>query len=373
LKAVHFGAGNIGRGFIGQLLNQAGYEIAFLDVNEELVNSLKAADTYEVIESGVGAKNHTIGNFTAFNTSTELSSATKAIAEASIVTASVGVNVLKHVAPVIAQALAERTIPEPLVIMACENAIAATNTLKHELQLLNAPVEKAIFANTAVDRIVPPQATHSGLDVVVESFSEWIIDAKPFQGKLPEIPGAKFVHDLSPYIERKLFTVNTGHASLAYLGQQAGLETVFDAANDAEVLKTVRAVLMETSEVLIERHEFDRADHMDYVEKTLARFENPDLHDPVERVGRQPARKLARTDRLISPAAHLAEMGKEPSALLAVVEAALRFTDATDPSVEELRVKRTTLSAKDFVSEVMGITEPHPLAESLTNRVESLK
>lgn len=44
--ALQFGAGNIGRGFIGALLNQANYEIYFLDVNENLISELNKRGSY---------------------------------------------------------------------------------------------------------------------------------------------------------------------------------------------------------------------------------------------------------------------------------------------------------------------------------------
>lgn len=372
--AVHFGAGNIGRGFIGQLLHQANYSLTFLDVNDEVVQELKQKSAYHVIETGAGAKTHTISNFTALNSNTEFDEAAKIIASAQVLTTSVGPNVLKFLAPLIVAGLKLRDSAQPLIVMACENAIRATDILKSEIEKLDSSLgARAIYANTAVDRIVPPQKEGLGLDVLVEAFSEWVIDSSDLGDKTPVIPGAEFVQDLAPFIERKLFTVNTGHATLAYVGQQHGATTIVEATKNEAVKAVMLGALEETSKVLIARHGFDAESHKKYVAKTFERFTNPDLDDPVTRVGREPARKLARNDRLVGPAAYLAELGTKPKALLQAIEAALLFKDDSDPAVAELHGKLESLSAEAFVEEVMGIAAPHPLALDLTTLVDQVK
>ena len=212
MTAVHFGAGNIGRGFIGLALHSAGHRVIFVDVDDSLISSLAAADSYRVVETGTNGIIHTVDNFTGVNSATNPETVIKSIAEADIVTTAVGPRVLEFVAPLIAKGLAARTSSTPLAVMACENAIGATDTLKSFVAVSASVAEmsRAQFANTAVDRIVPVQDPTEDLDVTVEAFSEWVIDRTPFNGVEPVIPDAHFVDNLEPYIERKLLTVNTG-------------------------------------------------------------------------------------------------------------------------------------------------------------------
>lgn len=372
--AVHFGAGNIGRGFIGSLLHDAGYSIVFVDVNAEVVDQLNQSSSYRVIETGDHAVTHTVTNYSALNSSTQLDEVAAAIASAEVVTTSVGVNILKFLAPALVAGINRREGQPALIVMACENAIGATDTLREAVAALDSDAAgKAVFANTAVDRIVPPQDAELGLDVLVEAFSEWVIDDSNLPASATRIPGATYVSDLQPFIERKLFTVNTGHATLAYAGQQAGAKTIVEAISMPEVRDLLIDVLDETSAALILRHGFDAHEHGKYVAKTVLRFTNPELDDPVERVGRQPARKLSRNDRLVAPAAYLAEQGKHPKALLKAIGAALRFHDDSDPSVAELAHKLQEFSAEAFALEVMGIAQDHPLANELTSCIQDAK
>ena len=367
-KAVHFGAGNIGRGFVGLILHGAGYEIVFADVNAALIDQLAAADSYEVHEVGEESVTHVVDRFRAVNSAADEEALIREIATADIVTTAVGPNILRFVAPVIAKGLAARDESAArLSVMACENAINATRLLQTEVAANLGADEwerlrsRAVFADTAVDRIVPNQDPGQGLDVTVESFFEWVVDRTPFEGTEPEIPGATWVDDLEPFIERKLFTVNTGHATAAYTGFAAGAHKLSDALAMPEVHDAVKAALEDTKALIVAKHGFSDEEQQAYLEKTLKRFANPYLTDTVDRVGRQPLRKLSRHERFIGPAAELAERGRTPEGLLAAIGAALRFDVPEDPQSVELHEKLTALSPEEFVAEVTGLTAEHPL------------
>ncbi len=368
--AVHFGAGNIGRGFIGALLQDAGYLVVFADVNQELIDSMKALGSYTLTELASVPKQKLYKDFQVLNSVTETQELTQLIAKAEIVTASVGAKVLGRIAPVIEAGLNQRTSQDKLVVMACENALGASEIIKLAMQDQQLANQRAIFCNTAVDRIVPLQVEHSEPDVAVEPFSEWIIDSAPLAGRELNLPGATFVEDLDPFIERKLYTVNTAHLAVALIGQQFGHETVIEAMADSEVMPKVLAAIEETSAALIRKHGFDPVAHAAYVEKTLSRLSNPAIDDEIVRVGRDPLRKLSRYERLIGPAAYHAEHLGEPFALLEVIDAALSFQAPGDAEAARLQLFLATLSSSQFVFEVCGISVGHPLHEPLVELVD---
>lgn len=364
--AVHFGAGNIGRGFIGLVLHESGYDVVFSDVNGELVDALNTAGTYEVHEVGAEAKTHVVDRYRAVNSATHEADAVAAVAAADIVTCAVGVGVLKFIAPVIAKGLAARADNAPrAVVMACENAINATGQLR-ELVLAADPsvAARAVFANTAVDRIIPA-VDAKGVDVVVEDFSEWAIERGPFSGEEPALAGAHYVEDLAPYIERKLFTVNTGHATAAYWGHLEGERSIAGALANSAVRAEVDAVLAETSALLIAKYGFSAADHQAYVDRTIQRFENPDLPDTPVRIGRQPLRKLGRHDRFVQPAYELAQWEMSNDALLRAIGAALRFRVDSDPQSQELHKLLASSTAESIVERVFDIDQGEPLYDEL--------
>ena len=373
--AVHFGAGNIGRGFVGLLLHEAGYDLVFSDVASDLVDAIDAATEYTVHEAGPGGRDHVVTGFRAVDSRRDPEAAADAVASAAVVTTAVGPTVLRFVAPVIAAGLERRgSDAPPVAIMACENAIGATDLLRDEIAAAAGDraaelLARAVFANTAVDRIVPAPQDSTGIDVTVEPYCEWVIEAAPFGGNPPRIPGARFVDALGPYIERKLFTVNTGHAATAYLGAAAGHTSIAEALADPAIEAAASAILAETSAVLVARHGLDPQDLADYRAKILDRFRNPALPDTVQRVGRQPLRKLSRHERFVEPAAEAAERGLGTAALVGAMGAALAFADPADEEAVRLQGMLRTLSAAELVVGVTGLDADHPLFPAVREAV----
>lgn len=377
MKAVHFGAGNIGRGFVGWLLHDGGYEVVFSDVAVPLVDAIKEADSYVVHEAGPGGVDRTVTGFRAVNSKDSPEALVDEIASADVVTTAVGPTILPFIAqPILDGIRARRAEQRPLQVMACENAIGGTDILRAAIEDLAGGEwknlsSKAVFANTAVDRIVPAQAAGQGIDVTVEPFFEWAIEQGPFDGDLPTIPGAHFVDDLTPYIERKLFTVNTGHAATAYFGASAGAETIAEALAKPEIADAVAAALEETSALLEAKHSLPAEELREYRETILNRFRNPELPDTVWRVGRQPMRKLSRHERFVGPAAEAAERGLSTVALVAAMSKALRFDDPDDEqSVELQTLLNAGAPADDITQAVTGLNKKDALYPAVLAAVE---
>lgn len=351
-------------GFVAEFLHNSGYEVVFLDVVDSLINQLQAAPSYTVTEIGDdGQKTFTIKNYRAINSKTNEADAIKEIESADVITCAVGPNILKFIAPVIAKGLNGRSKETPAAVIACENMVGGTDALKGFIENgLNDETKanlssKARFANSAIDRIVPTQPEGSGLNVLIEKFYEWCVESKPFDGVgNPPIQGVHFVSDLKPYIERKLFTVNTSHATAAYYGTYKGIPTIDKSVNDPEIHEKVRAALENTANLIVKAHGVEAKEQQDYVEAIIKRISNPALEDVVERVGRAPIRKLGRKERFINPASQLEGIGEDYSGLLGPIEMAFRFQNikGDEESAELAKIMKEN-SAEDVVKKVTGL------------------
>ncbi len=366
MKALHFGAGNIGRGFIGKLLVDAGVEVTFTDVNEEVVNGLIERNEYPVKVVGADCVVEQVTGVTAINSHD--TNVVNYVADVDIITTAVGPTVLKIIAKTLAKGLEKRVEAgnlKPLNIIACENMVRGTSQLKASVfELLSEDVKSQIestvgFVDSAVDRIVPPaeEGEMDPLAVTVETFSEWIVDETQFKGEIPDIPGMERTDNLMAFVERKLFTLNTGHCITAYLGNLKGHQTIREAIEDSDIRNEVKKAMQESGEVLINRYGFEREKHAAYIEKILGRFANPYLVDEVDRVGRQPLRKLSQNDRLIKPLLGTIEYNISNDTLLKGVSAALKYQNDSDPQAVELQGSITDSGVRKTLVKYTGLAE----------------
>jgi mannitol-1-phosphate 5-dehydrogenase len=208
------------------------------------------------------------------------------------------------------------------------------------------------------------------VDVLVEPFYEWVVDASQIKGKRPDISGITYVEDPLPYIERKLLTVNTGHSAIAYLGYVRDKPTIHAALEDDEVRETASKTLEETSLLLIKEYGFEPDELREYRRKVLARFSNPHISDDVTRVARSPIRKLGRNERFVSPALRLLDMGHMPVHLATVIGAVLRYDHPEDEEAQELQEAISVAGERSALALYAGISEDHPLVDLVVERLD---
>ena len=211
------------------------------------------------------------------------------------------------------------------------------------------------FADCAVDRIVPKASFENPLDVAVEQYTEWDVEKGGWKGELPGIEGCSFVDDLSAYIERKLFTLNSGHAICAYLGALRGHRTIVESIADPAIGNLVYKAMCESGEGLIRKFGFDPEAHHAYIDRIFARFQNPFLEDETLRVAREPIRKLAPTDRLIKPLVTAFGFGLGVDHLIFGAAAALRFQCPEDEQSVELMKKIESEGVEKALEEYTGL------------------
>ncbi|MBS0856733.1 MULTISPECIES: mannitol-1-phosphate 5-dehydrogenase [Tatumella] len=373
MKALHFGAGNIGCGFIGKLLAEAGAELIFADINQRVVDELNRRGEYPVQIAGEKPQLSVVTGVRAVNSTSE--AIMDLIASADLITTAVGAQVLGAVAATLATGLMRRKENgnhRPLNIIACENQLSATTRLKAcVMAALPADYQPWVeqhtgFADSAVDRIVlPALAGGDPLAVTAESFSEWIVDKTRLKGEFPLVPGMTLTDNLMAFVERKLFTLNTGHAIAAYLGHLAGHKTIRESVLDPHIRRTVQGAMEESGAVLIRRYAFDADQHAAYIRSILGRFENPCLDDDVERVGRQPLRKLSAGDRLIKPILGTLEYQLPQKHLITGVAAALHFHSEQDPQSYELASLLKKQGVAATLAEISGLEADSELVRAI--------
>ena len=381
-KAIQFGAGNIGRGFIGALLSKSGYHVVFADVNEEIISKINEDKCYTIHIMDVECKDEKVENISGvISTSDEI---LEEIRTSDIITTAVGPVVLPRIASTIANGIKLRKITgvtSYLNIIACENAIKASSQLEEEVKKYLNEEEIAYlneyvgFPNCSVDRIVPPVKSENILDVVVENFYEWNVEEKAFKGEIPKINGMNLADNLMAYIERKLFTLNTGHAITAYFGYLKGYNTVDESIKDEVIHDLVKKAMIESGQGLIAKYNFDKEEHFKYIDKIIERFKNPYLKDDVARVGREPLRKLNENDRLIKPLMTAKSFNLDIDNLLLGVGAALNYNNEEDSQSVELQSLISEKGVKESLAHVANLAQEQEVlskVEKYYNEIKSI-
>jgi len=371
-KAVMIGAGQIGRGFIGMLLEQAGYHVVFADINRSVIDDINTRHEYTVHLMDTECVETTVRNISAVNSNGP--DLVPAYAQCSLICTSVGLTAFPYIAPKLAEGIRERMRSgnrEFLNVIACENGIHNTTRLKELVFTYLTPEEQEYaeawtgFPDCAVDRIIPPVAGIPAAEVVVERYHEWDVEREKFKGEIPEIPGMAVVDDLAAYVERKLFTLNGPNAVTGSLGFLKGCSTVKETLEDPEIFAVVYGMMEECGKMLEKRHGFTPEQMLEYRESLVQRFLNPYIVDPVTRVAREPVRKLSPDDRIIAPMNYAHAFGIETPNYYTGIASLLMYENPEDEQSVRLRTAVREQGVRMALKEFCGIAPESRDAERI--------
>lgn len=224
MKAVHFGAGKIGRGFIAELLHDTGYEIVFVDVNEAVNQELNQYHNYYLYVIEEDYKRKEIDKVSALSPAAQPEEVTTAIVEADLVTTAVLADNFPKIAGNLAKGLKARLDAgkEKINVIPCENAILCGDMLKKEILATGILTEEeldqiASVPNTAVDRMVFGTDRDGRDGIEIGKDHELVIEKEKLTDPEKEpIKGAEYTDNLQKFLERKLYVINCGHAWSGY-------------------------------------------------------------------------------------------------------------------------------------------------------------
>jgi len=355
VKAVVIGPGRIGCGVAGQLLRASGHDVVFVGRDPRLMDHLNRVGRYRVrLARGRAERELEVGPVRAV-CCTERAQVARELADAGLVVTAVGAPNLPLIAPLIASGLTLRR--EPLNVLAFENSPDAGARLA---RLVGPRVAaRHGFAGAVVHRAVPhrlgdPRGSEPLL-FIGDDPETVVVDARPLVRPLPEIQGVVCTGDYGAWMRRKLYLYSAGHATAAYLGHVKGYHYIHTAVRDPEIRATVLAAMAEAQAGLARRYGREVAGDRRDLEDILDRFANPALDDPVERVGRDPRRKLAADERLVGAALAALQAGVRPVNLELAVAAALCFRAPQDLSASELERDIRSTGRGAAIRDVCGL------------------
>lgn len=379
-SAVVFGAGSIGRGFIGQLFAESGMEVVFVEVDREIVDQLNESRAYPVrIVDNRKQRETNVEPVRAIHGS-DIDAVADAVSQAQVVATAVGARILPHIAPAVARGIRQRAERRAncLNVILCENHATADKILRDEVvgllpDMRSVDVDSATgFIRASIGRMVPAVTDEmrgdNPLRVWAEPYNKLPVDAEGVRGSLPAIPGLQLSAPFEFEIDKKLFLHNMTHAIAAYFGQRAGYTYIWEAVANRQIRRRVQDAGSLVSRALaFEYSKPERPIHA-YTEELLRRYENRALGDTVERVGRDPERKLGPADRFIGAAKLCAKHSLPVKPIAEGCAAAIAVGAEAGGIGEALRHGGVTA----VIELVCGLENTDPVAVAIARAAESI-
>jgi len=378
-ELVIWGAGKIGRGFVADLFQSAGYGLTFVDADGNAVDKLRSAGKYLVmrIPGKEGITETVIKDFRIY-TAQDHDPVSAALSNSELLAVCVFPAVFPDVAAALVPEIEGRArakTDKVLDILICANTNHPSAQMKAAFSgKLSAAGqkyfdEKVGLIDTAVMRMaISPSEEQLKRDqniVVTNGYEEMPVDETAFRGAKPDVPALVFVKDMRAEETRKMYTYNMLHALYAYVGKTQGQEYVYECTQNPVVEAIAEGAIDEVGAALSKEFGYSPEEMARWKGLVLRNMANPTLMDKLVRVGGDPERKLKRTDRLVGPALLCRKNGILPFFLTKAIAAGFVFDAPGDPSSAKILAAVEKGGIKAAVKEFCGLDKELDLIQAI--------
>lgn len=361
------GAGRLGKGFVGETFDNAGWNITFLDkdprVSEEL---LKHGCYYVKVHRVDEIQNRTVKNFQAF-TCDEAYSCMEAFLETDVIVLPLYPEDFEEAAEYLAKCFEEffKVHPERKLTMICitnKNYLipGITEAFKKDLSqdARNWFDQNVVIRDSIIRRSTDASSNY---DVHIDTVAvNSLLIQQPVNNDISDVEWMELTDKIEMLKDIKVIAVNGPHATLAYMGYLKGYHTIPESEADPEIAQVVKEVVEELTEAVMKEYPITPEELHNLVYFAPAQGVLP---DSIYRVGYDPIRKLSKGDRLTGAAQLCLKHGVCFDAIAKGMVAGFKYAEPRDANAQKLQKEIKELGIGQAVCKYTGLEPDSPIVQ----------
>ena len=323
------GCGAIGKSISGYVFSKMGFKVVFADAFLPAVEEMKPGKySIFVSDKGTVTREDMEGFEAVMTDSPEFPELVK---KAEVICTAVGPKGLESVLPALGNILKERKSDKALQLFLFENDVHACDRAREVLgDILGGLPSWLSIAGASIERMTQ-RYEYKEPAVFTEHFFPVFVNKKDTEDFT--YPGyEKYfdkVEDFRHYYYRKLHTNNMGHGVLGFCGIPKGYKDTVEASKDPEIKDLLVKCLKESGQMLIRKYGFEQAKMDAYLGELVGRYSG--MKDDLERLARDPIRKLGKDERIIGTIRKCLETGVPCENIRKMVKIAVDYCIFKEP------------------------------------------